>query len=86
MLTFRSLYVDLANDLGLISGTYLAAIGLVVSAVVCVINLLALLESETAAAGTIANKTNGGLIATDLAFAPISKYQQNISNVTVFQS
>lgn len=47
---------------------------------------IALLESEMAAAGTIANKTNGGLIATDLEYAPIFKYQLNISNVTVFQS
>jgi hypothetical protein len=47
---------------------------------------IALLESEMAAASTIANKTNGGLLATDLAYAPIFKYQHNISNVTVFQS
>jgi hypothetical protein len=47
---------------------------------------IALLESETAAASTIANKTNGGLIATDLAYAPIFKYLYNFSNVTVFQS
>ncbi len=47
---------------------------------------IALLESETAAASTIASKTNGGLITTDLAYAPIFRYQYNIPNVTVFQS
>jgi hypothetical protein len=47
---------------------------------------IALLESETAAASTIAKETNGGPIATDLAYAPIFKYQHNVSNVTVFQS
>jgi hypothetical protein len=47
---------------------------------------IALLESEVSAAGTIASKTNGRLIASDLVYAPIFKYQQNKSNVTVFPS
>jgi len=47
---------------------------------------LALLESEATAAGTIATETKGGILATDLVYAPIFKYQQNISNVTVFPS
>ena len=45
---------------------------------------IALLPSEVAAAQTIANKTNGRLVQTDLAYAPIFKYQYNVSNVTVF--
>jgi hypothetical protein len=38
-----------------------------------------------AAAQTIANNTEGRLIRTDLAYAPIFKYQYNVSNVTVLQ-
>jgi hypothetical protein len=45
---------------------------------------IALLPSEAAAAQTIANKTDGRLVQTDLAYAPIFKYQYNVSNVTVF--
>jgi hypothetical protein len=45
---------------------------------------IALLPSEVAAAQTIANKTSGRLIQTDLAYAPIFIYQYNVSNVTVF--
>jgi len=45
---------------------------------------IALLPSEVAAAQTIANKTNGRLVQTDLAYTPIFKYQYNVSNVTVF--
>jgi hypothetical protein len=46
---------------------------------------IVLLPSEVAAAQTIANKTEGQLIRTDLAYAPIFKYQYNVSNVTLFQ-
>ena len=45
---------------------------------------IALLPSEVAAAQTIANKTNGRLVQTDLAYAPIFIYQHNVSNVTLF--
>ena len=45
---------------------------------------IALLPSEVAAAQTIANKTDGP-VRTDLAYAPILKYQYNASNVTVLQ-
>jgi len=45
---------------------------------------IALLPSEVAAAQTIANKTDGRLVQTDLAYAPIFKYQYNVSNLTVF--
>jgi hypothetical protein len=44
---------------------------------------IALLPSEVAAAQTIANKTQGQLVRTDLAYAPIFKYQYNFSNVTL---
>jgi len=46
---------------------------------------IALVQSEVAAAETIANKTNAGLILTDLAYAPIFKYQYNLSHVSVFR-
>jgi uncharacterized membrane protein len=46
---------------------------------------IALVQSEVAAAETIANKTNAPLVKTDLAYAPIFKYQYNLSNVTVFR-
>ena len=45
---------------------------------------IALLPSEVAAAQTIANKTDGRLVYTDLAYAPSFKYQYKVSNVTVF--
>jgi len=45
---------------------------------------IALVQSEVAAAATIANKTNGRLVQTDLAYAPIFKYQYNLSRVSVF--
>jgi hypothetical protein len=45
---------------------------------------IALLPSEVAAAQTIANKTDGRLVQTDMAYAPIFEYQYNVSNVTVF--
>ena len=45
---------------------------------------IALLPSEVAAAQTIANNTEGRLVQTDLAYAPIFIYQYNFSNVTVF--
>jgi hypothetical protein len=44
---------------------------------------IALLPSEVAAAQTIANKTEGQLVRTDLAYAPIFIYQYNFSNVTL---
>jgi len=46
---------------------------------------IALVQSEVAAAATIANKTDARLIQTDLAYAPIFKYQHNLSNVSVFR-
>ena len=46
---------------------------------------IALLPSEVAAAQTIANNTDGRLVRTDLAYAPIFLYQYNYSNTTVFQ-
>jgi hypothetical protein len=45
---------------------------------------IALLPSEVAAAQTITNNTEGRLVQTDLAYAPIFIYQYNFSNVTVF--
>ncbi len=45
---------------------------------------IALLPSEVAAAQTIANKTDGRQVYTDLAYAPSFKYQYKMSNVTVF--
>ncbi|MGP8011920.1 MAG: hypothetical protein ACLPI9_05525 [Halobacteriota archaeon] len=45
---------------------------------------IALLPSEVAAAQTIANKTDGQPVQTDLAYAPIFLYQYNFSNVTMF--
>jgi hypothetical protein len=44
---------------------------------------IALFPSEVAAAQTIANKTEGQLVRTDLAYAPIFIYQYNFSNVTL---
>jgi hypothetical protein len=46
---------------------------------------IALVQSEVAAAATIAHKTDARLVQTDLAYAPIFKYQYNLSNVSVFR-
>jgi hypothetical protein len=45
---------------------------------------IALVQSEVVAAKTIANITNLQLVQTDLVYAPIFKFQYNLSNVYVF--